>query len=66
MGFAYIKGQESEALAFFESQLDQCQDPEQKRQLETFVQMLREIIKNSDQADPPSPSKSFSLNHAAA
>ncbi len=65
MSFAYIEGQEAQALAFFEKQLDQCADPVLRKELEIFVEKLRAKIKKSDQPDNPQPAKEgFSLNNS--
>jgi hypothetical protein len=64
MSFAYIEGQEAQALAFFEKQLDQCADPVLRKELELFVEKLRAKIKKEDQTPPQSAKESFSLNNS--
>ena len=62
MSFAYIEGQEAQALAFFEKQLEQCADAAIRKDLESFVEKLREKIKGSNQNPPQTTNEGFALN----
>jgi RNA polymerase-binding transcription factor DksA len=61
MSFAYIEGQEAQALASFEKQLEQCTDSNQRKELEAFIAKLRAKIKEANQTLPQSSQESFSL-----
>jgi hypothetical protein len=65
MSFAYIEGQEAQALAFFEKQLERCTDANERKELEIFLEKLREKIKQAGQSTPPAPKESFSLGSPA-
>lgn len=44
MSYAYIQGQEAEALAFFEKLLSQALDPKERAELEELVEELRRKV----------------------
>jgi aminoglycoside/choline kinase family phosphotransferase len=47
MSYAYIQGQEVEALAYFERLLNQPLDPEARAQLQKLVDELRDKVESS-------------------
>ena len=49
LSFAYIQGQEGEALAYYEQRLQITLDSNEKKQLEEFVKMLREKVEGKSQ-----------------
>lgn len=57
MSFAYIEGQEAEALAYYEERLKTTRDPQEQKQLAETVENLRREAKKKNQ-----PMPSFSLS----
>jgi len=65
MSFAYIQGQESEALAYFERLLNQPMSEADRAQLEDLVRDLRrkvELEKRSGETTEPAMHNARSLN----
>jgi hypothetical protein len=48
MSYAYIQGQEAEALSYFERLLKQPLDPKERAQLEKLVEELRSKVKSDE------------------
>jgi hypothetical protein len=57
MSFAYIEGQEAEALSYYEKRLQAALDPKERSQLEALVFKLRAQVKKTNQ-----PQLDFSLS----
>jgi hypothetical protein len=62
MSFAYIEGQEAQALAFFEKLLEQCADVEKRKDLEIFVEKLRAKVKETNPPASSASKEGFSWN----
>ena len=52
MSFAYIEGQETEALAYYEERLKTTRDPQEKQMLEEVVTNLRREVTKSKKSLP--------------
>lgn len=66
LSFAYIEGQEAEALAYYEQRLRTTSDPTERKQLKSLVEILRQEVKKQNQAVPNFPLSSLSLKSAAS
>ncbi len=64
MSFAYIQGQEAEALVYFEKRLQTSRDPEEREQLETIVRRLRMEVRKQNQPMPDFSMSGLSLKSA--
>jgi hypothetical protein len=62
MSFAYIEGQEAEALSYYEQRLLTTADPDERKQLEILVKTLRAVVEKADQRLPNLPLCSLSLS----
>jgi hypothetical protein len=49
MSYAYIQGREAEALAFFQTMLNQALDPNERAQLEKLVDELRQKVTSKEE-----------------
>lgn len=65
MSFAYVQGQEAEALAYYEQRLKSTRDPNEWQQLEQIVRKLRLELQRLNKALPDFPLSSLSLKYAA-
>jgi hypothetical protein len=61
LSFAYIKGQEAEALAYYEKRLQTTYDPDERKQLHELVENLRAEVKKQNLAVPDFSLSSLSL-----
>ena len=50
--FAYVQGQERQALAFYKRRLELTTDPEQRKELQLMVEHLQRVVEKSDSAEP--------------
>jgi hypothetical protein len=57
MSFAYIEGEEAQALSYYEKRLMASRDPNERSQLETLVRNLRAEMEKTNQ-----PHIDFSLS----
>jgi hypothetical protein len=64
MSFAYIEGQEAEALSYYEQRLLITADPEERKQLDELVKKLRDTVEKTHQPMPDFPLSSLSLSCA--
>jgi hypothetical protein len=49
MSYAYIQGHEAEALVFFQKLLSQALKPEERAELEKFVEDLRQKVTSKEE-----------------
>jgi hypothetical protein len=61
MSFAYIEGQEAEALSYYEQRLLRTADPDERKQLQELVKILRAAVEKTNQRVPDLPLCSLSL-----
>jgi hypothetical protein len=64
MSFAYLEGQEVEALAYYEKRLQTTRDPNEREQLEEVVRNLRAEVKKQNQSLPDFSLSGLSLKCA--
>jgi hypothetical protein len=62
MSYAYIQGQEADALSFFEKLLNQPLEPKERAQLEKLVAELRRKV----ESDSEKPSRQHAMQNAPA
>lgn len=62
MSYAYIQGQEAEALSFFERLLNQPLEPKDRIQLERLVSELRRKVR----LDSEKPTRQHAIQNAPA
>lgn len=61
MSFAYLEGQEEEALMFFEKRLMIARDEEERQMLRQLVEQLRAVLRSRGMTVPDYSNRGLSL-----
>ena len=62
MNFAYIQGQEAEALAYYEKRLQQTRDEREQEELKAVIEHLKKAVAKTGERVPDAPMRSLALS----